>query len=47
MFKKILVASRGEIACRVFRTARRMRIATVALYSDADARARRVPMAAA
>ncbi|MCW4460151.1 acetyl/propionyl/methylcrotonyl-CoA carboxylase subunit alpha [Sphingomonas sp. BT-65] len=45
MFKKILVANRGEIACRVFRTARRMGIATVAVYSDADARAPHVLMA--
>jgi 3-methylcrotonyl-CoA carboxylase alpha subunit len=36
MFKKILIANRGEIACRVARTARRMRIATVAVYSQAD-----------
>ena len=36
MFKKILVANRGEIACRVFRTAKKMDIATVAVYSDAD-----------
>jgi len=39
MFSKILIANRGEIACRVIRTARRMGIATVAIYSDADARA--------
>src|SRR5258708_13765719 len=36
MFKKILIASRGEIACRVIRTAKRMGIRTVAVYSDAD-----------
>ena len=39
MFKKILIANRGEIACRVIRTARRMGIATVAIYSDADSNA--------
>ncbi|MCX7892131.1 MAG: acetyl/propionyl/methylcrotonyl-CoA carboxylase subunit alpha [Burkholderiales bacterium] len=42
MFTKILIANRGEIACRVIRTARRMGIATVAVYSDADARAQHV-----
>ena len=36
MFNKILIANRGEIACRVIKTARRMGIATVAVYSDAD-----------
>jgi propionyl-CoA carboxylase alpha chain len=45
MFKKILIANRGEIACRVIKTARRMGIATVAVYSDADARAPHVRMA--
>ena len=39
MFKKILIANRGEIACRVIKTARKMGIQTVALYSDADAEA--------
>ena len=39
MFKKILIANRGEIACRVIKTARRMGIKTVAVYSDADAQA--------
>ena len=43
--KKILVANRGEIACRVFSTAKRMGIATVAVYSDADADALHVQMA--
>ncbi|RYH01828.1 acetyl/propionyl/methylcrotonyl-CoA carboxylase subunit alpha [Salipiger sp. IMCC34102] len=45
MFKKILIANRGEIACRVIKTARRMGIATVAVYSDADAGALHVKMA--
>ena len=36
MFDKILIANRGEIACRVIKTARRMGIRTVAIYSDAD-----------
>jgi propionyl-CoA carboxylase alpha chain len=45
MFKKILIANRGEIACRVIATARRMGIATVAIYSDADKGAPHVDMA--
>jgi 3-methylcrotonyl-CoA carboxylase alpha subunit len=42
VIKSLLVANRGEIACRIFRTARRMSIRTVAVYSDADANARHV-----
>ena len=42
MFRKILIANRGEIACRVAATARRMGVKTVAVYSDADARAKHV-----
>ncbi len=45
MFKKILIANRGEIACRVIKTARKMGIATVAIYSDADRHALHVEMA--
>jgi 3-methylcrotonyl-CoA carboxylase alpha subunit len=45
MFGKILIANRGEIACRVIRTAREFGIATVAIYSDADANALHVEMA--
>jgi 3-methylcrotonyl-CoA carboxylase alpha subunit len=45
MFSKILIANRGEIACRVIKTARRMGIKTVAVYSDADRGARHVAMA--
>ena len=45
MFKKILIANRGEIACRIIKTARRMGIATVAVHSDADAGALHVRMA--
>jgi len=39
VLKSLLIANRGEIACRVIRTARRMGIRTVAVYSDADAKA--------
>src|SRR5882672_11108613 len=42
MFKKILIANRGEIACRVAATARKLGIRTVAVYSDADANAKHV-----
>src|SRR5580693_9835326 len=45
MFKRILIANRGEIACRIIKTARRLGIATVAIYSDADRDALHVEMA--
>ena len=45
MFTKILIANRGEIACRIIRTAKQMNIATVAVYSDADAGTPHVKMA--
>ncbi len=45
MFNKILIANRGEIACRVIKSARKMGIATVAVYSDADRDAVHVEMA--
>ena len=45
MFRKILIANRGEIACRVIKTAKRMVIATVAVYSDVDRDALHVEMA--
>ena len=45
MFKRILIANRGEIACRIIKTARRMGIETVAVYSEADRDALHVEMA--
>ena len=45
MFRKLLIANRGEIACRVIKTARRMGIRTVAVYSDADVRSLHAAMA--
>ncbi len=45
MFKKILIANRGEIACRVIKSAQKMGIKTVAVYSDADRNALHVKMA--
>lgn len=45
MFEKILIANRGEIACRVIRSAKKLGIATVAVYSDADAQSQHVKLA--
>ena len=42
MIRSLLVANRGEIACRIFRTARAMGIRTIAVYSDADVSARQI-----
>ena len=44
MFNKILIANRGEIACRIIKTARSMGVASVAVYSDADRHALHVQM---
>lgn len=45
MFTKILIANRGEITCRIIRTARRLGISVVAIYSDVDAHAQHVKLA--
>src|ERR1700694_1798321 len=45
MIRKLLIANRGEIACRIVRTAQRLGIRTVAVYSQADAKARHVALA--
>ncbi len=45
MFRKILIANRGEIACRIMRTARRLGVQSVAVHSDVDAKARHVALA--
>ena len=45
MFESVLVANRGEIACRVMKTCKRLGIGTIAVYSDADRRALHVQMA--
>ena len=44
LFDKILIANRGEIACRVIRTAKKLGVRTVAVYSDADSKAKHIGM---